>query len=291
MCTCGGVIIQTNYSNVCTSCGLENRSYDSNRYLPGYNQSHSILRYTSTYSRRYRFHSLLLKTIFYHSGPPQSDEIWSYLKKQNLKTVGDIQTALSKTRYKNKRYDCLGIFCAAFLPHLVPKERVSPDQIELSMKLFDSVLSRWKTTQVSRFWSYFWLLEQILKEVGAGFCLRTCKRLICKHRRAFYKEMLKRLGGLRPPKCGWDKKSFSEWVSRPRVPVSPKKNPPSTPDLNESSLRVRVEKLWGSSELFHERTCGADPGYGVRHPEDSNSSCLRPFPEIPFPRCSPNFLE
>ena len=264
MCSCGGVLTRTSYSHVCMECGRETKSFDPQFFLPGYNQSHAILRHSSTYSRRYRFHSLLLKTVLFHSGPAREDRIWYYLETQRpFHCVKDIQLALSKTNHKQKRYDCLGIFCKVFLPQVVIP-RVTSAQIEQAMALFDSVLERWRTTRVSRFFSYFYLLEVILQRIGAGACMKTCKRLICKHRRAFYKEMLKRLGGLTTrPKYDWDKTSFLELVRHPGGRLAPKKIPQSAPVVSESSLRVCVGTLSACGVLSSGRRCGEDPVCGL----------------------------
>ena len=75
---CCGPCIRTNYSFVCTSCGSERMSFGIED-PPGYEQRHSSMRST-TYSRRYRFQNLLLKTINYHSGPNLDDPIWKILE-------------------------------------------------------------------------------------------------------------------------------------------------------------------------------------------------------------------
>ena len=195
MLCCGEQCILTGYSYVCTVCGSETRCF-SPEVLPGYNRSHATMRST-TYSRRYRFHNLLLKTVLYHTGPPSTDPIWEYLEKERveLKTHKDIQRVLAKTPFKNKRYCCLPVFTKVFCPETLPKQAVSASQIQQAMGLFDSVERRWLKVG-GRFFSYYFLLEVILTEVGAAFALSCAKRLICKHRRAFYFKMLKDLGGL-----------------------------------------------------------------------------------------------
>ena len=121
---CGRQCIRTNYSYICGECGVERKSFNSEMFLPGYQQSHSTMRST-TYSRRYRFSSLLLKTVNHNSGPSANDPIWKYLENaKNLKTHHDIQKVLSQTPFKNKRYCCLPCFAKVFTPDDMPKRMV-----------------------------------------------------------------------------------------------------------------------------------------------------------------------
>ena len=193
-CSCDTPLIQTNYTNVCPSCGVEKRTFDL--FLPGYGQTHGRLRSSTTYSRRYRFHSLLLKSVCFHSGPHCDDFVWKFLEERKpYANSGEIQKTLAKTTQKNKRYDMLPIFTKVFCKGLITKNANSR-QIRTAMRLFEALECRWKQSRMKRFFSYFYLLEQILRKVGAGFCLEHCKALICKKRRAFYQEMLQKLGGL-----------------------------------------------------------------------------------------------
>ena len=214
-CKCGGRIIQTSYSDVCRDCGKEDSVLCNMRTSPGYSRAHSALK-QSTYSRRYRFHSLLLKTVLYHTGPDKDDQVWSYLEenRDSLKTCKDIQHLLSRRPLKNKRYDMLGIFCKVFCPDTVPKEPVTNKQIRLAMQLFDALERRWKLARVRKFFSYYYLLERVLNKIGVDFDTLNCKRLICKNRRQFYSMMLARLGGLsfKPPLLNAEAESLREFV-------------------------------------------------------------------------------
>ena len=214
-CKCGGRLIQTSYSNVCRSCGNEISVLCNMRTSPGYSRSHSALK-QSTYSRRYRFNSLLLKTVLYHSGPDKDDHVWSYLEehRDSLKTCKDIQHVLSRRPLKNKRYDMLGIFCKVFCPGTAPVKIVTNKQIRLAMQLFDALERRWKLARLRKFFSYYYLLERVLIKVGVDFDKLNCKRLICKNRREFYSDMLARLGGLsfKPPLSNGEARSLREFV-------------------------------------------------------------------------------
>ena len=203
MICCGQRCAPTGYSFVCTGgCGSERLSCGAGP--PGYQRRHAPLRGT-TYSRRYRFSNLLLKTVGYHAGPPASDPVWAFLEGEELKTPGDIQRALGRTTAKNKRYCSLPCFARVFCPAALSKQTVSEAQIRDAMALFDGVERRW-ARHGGRFFSYYFLLELILTEVGAAFALLPAKRLICKHRRAYYREMMKTLGGLRAPGCATEER-------------------------------------------------------------------------------------
>ena len=200
---CGSRCLQTNYSFICTRCGSEKMSYQPEMYLPGYGRSYSAMN-KSVYSRRYRFHALLLKACNHAHGPVATDPIWSILEKHRgtYKTHWDILKVLSKTAAKNKRYDALPCFCRIFLPDYFRPRAVSVKQIQQAMVLFDRVEKRWKATRHNRFFSYYYILELILKQIGCGDCLTTCKKLICLKRRAYYDNLLETLGGFTQHVCG-----------------------------------------------------------------------------------------
>lgn len=214
-CGCGVNQIETGYSIICSNCGLETAIFNNELMKPSYNQSYGVL-HTSTYSRKYRFKTLFCKTVMLHSGPRSNDPICLHLEQQKhtFKTVKDIQIALSKTPFKNKRYDCLSIFAHIFLPKVYNHKRVSRKQARQAQHLFDTVETKWRSCRVTRFFSYFWILEKILIKIGAAYCMETSKRLICKQRRAFYNEMLSKLGDFSTqPLCVKEKCDFSEWMS------------------------------------------------------------------------------
>jgi hypothetical protein len=62
------------------------------------------------------------------------------------------------------------------------------------MVLFDTVERAWKQhPEITRFISYYYLLEKILVAIGCQRLLTITKRLMCPKRRAKYDDVLKTL--------------------------------------------------------------------------------------------------
>ena len=196
-CKCGGVIQTTSYSNICIQCGIETRVLCCDRVLPGYERSHSRMRSVTTYSRRYRFNTLLKKTVLFHSGPSIDDPIWKHLEAGNKQTpftnTRDIMKCLSSYPAKNKKYCCCPIFTTTF--QLCKHPNVGYAQIDRGMFLFDQVEAAWKRhPEMVRFLSYYYLLEKVLIAINCSELLKITKRLMCPKRRDRYDHVLKRLG-------------------------------------------------------------------------------------------------
>jgi hypothetical protein len=142
----------------------------------------------------YRFRTLLARTVLY-SSLHYEHPVWIFLKKEKYKTVDEIRKRLSQMKHlKNKLYDSLPLFCFCFLK--TQPKKVSNDEFQLGMRLFSSVNKRWEKSNYKRFFSYFWILEQILASMGASQFIPITKKLICKKRRSFYTKVLEDLGGL-----------------------------------------------------------------------------------------------
>ena len=252
-------LIFTSCTKICPSCGTETRFLDNS--LPGYAQKHSIF-LSSSYSRRYRFHSLLLKTVCFHNGPSTKDNIWKFLEENGpYENSIDIQKSLQKMNAKNKRYDMLPIFTRAFCK--VKMKRASSKQIRTAMLLYDALESRWKQAKVKRFFSYFYLLEKILTKVGAAFSLAHCKKLICKKRRSFYDEMIQKLGGLcfKQQISDEQKVMFLKFFRRhENVPRQVKSPPPDDYLVQRNSLRLVSQPELFLKALSHERMRASNPG-------------------------------
>ena len=191
ICPCGGHIIQnTSYSRVCTTCGVE-KKFLSNE-VPGYQQSYAVLHTPTCYSRIYRFKVLLSRTVLY-SSLDYSDPVWEYLKTGEYTTINDIKHKLSKMPgKKNKKYDSLPLFSSVFLN--APLEKITPQQFTRGLKIFEEINRRWKQAKLKRFFSYYFLLEIILRTIGAQQYIAVSKRLICVKRHKNYQELLKNLG-------------------------------------------------------------------------------------------------
>ena len=190
-CSCGGQIIHnTSFSKVCTHCGVETHFLTNE--VPGYQQTFGVLHTPTCYSRVYRFKVLLSRTVLY-SSLDYSDPVWEYLKTGSYKTVADIKYKLSKMpSKKNKKYDSLPLFCNVFLN--ADLEKISTDQFARGLKIFEEINRRWVQAKYKRFFSYYFLLNLILRTIGAGHYTAVTKSLICTKRQQNYRRLLGELG-------------------------------------------------------------------------------------------------
>ena len=191
ICHCGGVVIEPNsYTRVCTTCGREVR-FLSNE-IPGYQQAYGILKTPTCYSRIYRFKVLFSKAVL-RTSVHFEDPIWEYLKTETYKTVQDIKQKLSKLKgRKNKRYDLLPLFSHIFLHVDLPT--LTQQQFERGLRIFEEIHRRWKQARLTRFFSYYYLLEVIFRTMKLDKYIVVSKQLICQKRHQRYNELLTRLG-------------------------------------------------------------------------------------------------
>ena len=197
-CSCGSSQFDNNgFVITCMDCGLQQQRISLQDCTPGYNQSHSVLKKTFSYSRRYRFETLLLKVFCLHVGPKNSDPIWDYLKRNGpYKNSKEILKTLSNNPSRIKRYNYLTIFTKVFCPNDLPKQKITQQTISRAMQYFDCLESRWAKLGIKRFFSYLFLIEKIFIKLGLHDFLRNTKKLMCKRRRAFYEKFLELLGGI-----------------------------------------------------------------------------------------------
>lgn len=191
---CGGKLFSTGYSRICTVCGRETSVVEN--IIPSYLQCHEKLRSLTTYSREYRFATLLKKTILHHNGPPTDSPVWNHLftehSKKPFTSPECIVHSLSKIMLKNKHYDSLTIFSVVF--GLCERPQITLAQYEYGIRIFREIRNRWKSSSMRRFFSYYWLLNHILSLMGCAYLKLYTKKLKCPKRSTYYTELLSTLG-------------------------------------------------------------------------------------------------
>lgn len=187
-------MIETDCTRTCPNCGIEKQIITN--CLPGYHQAHAPLKRQGSYSRQYRFHTLIYKILGLSSGYCKND-IWKYLGDHApYESILNLKIQLSKLDQKLKRYDMLPVFARYFCPTHVPKQKPSSVQVRTALLLFNRLEQRWKQVNTKRFFSYMFLIEKILQKVGLSEFIPLSKSLVCARRRKYYTEWLEKLGGL-----------------------------------------------------------------------------------------------
>lgn len=223
---CSVPLLEFSYYRVCPQCGVQQTLLDNS--TPGYLQKHAILNHRTTYSRKYRFKNLLLKTVGYSTGPHRRDVIWEYLeaRKDQLTDYKSIQKVLSRRKTKNKKYDLLPILCRMYAG-LGDQNKMPHDVIQKALRIFANVEARWNMRDEHRFFSYYFICETILDHLGYGHCMQFQKKLLCLKRRQYYTDLLKDLGGIRPQECAMGSLRSAVQVPPPSVPILQEYSPPS----------------------------------------------------------------
>ena len=186
--------VTTDYSIICTTCGLE-RPIVVN--IMDYPQSLCSAPLTRLYNRCDRWTCIVKKVTGVHTGPCNTDPIWKHLEehKDSFRSSADVLASMAKSKAKNKHYPCLHVFCRMFCQGY---RRPNPDPHTVIKKLdsyFKHILNLWSTAKLpdDQFFSYNWLLEQGLALYGFTEYIPYVKRLKCITRRQRYVSLLLRL--------------------------------------------------------------------------------------------------
>ena len=189
-CKCGGLILETVYSVVCSLCGNETQRFSTK--IQSFAASSLGRIVVSPYCRKQRFVGLLRKILGVDSGPPITDRVWQVLAQSApFNTTQDIICCLKNSTLKTKHYTNLHTFAKAFLRNYTAPSNNRPLQVEILLEqLFDEVLFRWNRARSGNnnsFFSYAWLLEKLFKTTGLFKTYRPyIKVLICPNRRQKY---------------------------------------------------------------------------------------------------------
>ena len=190
--------VTTDYSVICTCCGLERPLLIN---VMDYPTSQSSAPLTRLYNRGDRWTSIVKKIVGIHSGPSNSDPVWKYLEKHKDSFHGpqDIIKCLRKSNLKNKHYPCIHLFTKTFYKHYTAPPEPPKMVVKMLDSYFNHILQLWSTCKLGedQFFSYNWLIEQGLHLYNLHGYFPYVKFLKCPHRRQRYVTLLLRLYGTR----------------------------------------------------------------------------------------------
>ena len=185
VCSCHQVVVQGEIGNVCIMCGVvdlcEPIRLDENTYPRGYFVTYKK---SQPYTRKKRFIKYLTKACMSQGLSSIPDKTWEYLyKKQPYSGPAEILFTLKRSNLKHKCYDSLPLMTT----HLCKTENVplltASDQ-EKALQAFERIDKCFP--KKSRFISYLFLLEYILKQIGREDMLPYINRIQCPRRRRDY---------------------------------------------------------------------------------------------------------
>ena len=162
-CKCGGMLLDTVYSVVCSSCGTEKQTFSTD--IQSFASAPLGRIVVSPYCRKQRFVGLLRKILGVDSGPSVTDRVWQVLAQSApFETTQDIICCLKNSTLKTKHYNNLHTFAKAFLRNYTSPSKNCPLLVEKLLEgLFDEILFRWNRVRGNdnSFFSYAWLLETL----------------------------------------------------------------------------------------------------------------------------------
>ena len=252
--------VMTDYSIICTTCGLERPVVISN---VDYHQSMCSAPLTRLYNRGDRWTCITKKVMGVHSGPSNTDPIWKHLEKHkdSLHTTADVMNCISKSNVKNKHYPCLHVFCRMFLKNYTRPNPQPHIVLEKMESYFKHILNLWSAAKLpdDQFFNYNWLLEQGLSLHGFTEYIPYVKRLKCITRRDRYVQLLLRLyetrAGMRSHEQS-DTRSHCE-----KCPASNHRSQsPMRPRLGQQTVESRRALFPEDSQLARLYRCAVTRG-------------------------------
>lgn len=180
-CPCGGRKVITEYTLVCSSCGIE----QFGMMLPIWNQwtpNESVNQVT--YTRRKRFKKYLQRSSKHQSNASVPKETWEYLFENGPYTdVGSIIHALKRGKLRKKCYDSLPLLATVLLATPVPS--LTEHEKANALRMFDDVDRSYSRDEP--FCSYLYVLEYILKKIGRVDVVAFLNKIQCPKRREKYR--------------------------------------------------------------------------------------------------------
>ena len=172
---------------ICQMCGSEKR------HLVPTSTVYSDVLYQCVYSRKKRFESLFNSVVTPHFDK-RDEEVFKALEGKKFKTTAEIIPALKKLCVRDKRFCSIHLmarhFCPSYVPPKVNVRRLRSD----TMRVFDTLLTRYKLHQpASNFFSYPWLLKHLFHAQGVTCFDPFIKSIKCRHRRLFYEGLVEEL--------------------------------------------------------------------------------------------------
>ena len=188
-------LTETGYgTRICMHCGVESFGgpfcKDSAFMYP---RGHELtMRRKQPYTRAKRFRKYLMRACMSQGLSSVPDATWEYLSRFKPYTgPREILCRLKRSDLNNKCYDSLPIMTKHMCPHLrVPQ--LSHANVDSALKLFRQIEQGFP--KESKFVSYLYLLEYILRHIGRSDMLPFLNRIQCPKRRRQYEERIRRGG-------------------------------------------------------------------------------------------------
>jgi hypothetical protein len=145
--------------------------------------------FVCVYSRHKRF-EIMLKALLYPCFDPKDTVMLTHLfKKERYKTIQEMILAMKLCKTKEKRFHSLHLFSALLCDDYMKLQPPTMCVFRRLMVLFDEVLCRFNATANSKFFSYPWLIRTLLNRTGETRYDKYIKRIRCKKRNEYYKEL------------------------------------------------------------------------------------------------------
>lgn len=151
----------TNFSQICTICGIETPILN----LDVYNVYSAPM--TKNYDRGQRFKLKVEKLLLLHSGPKSSEPVWRVLEEhvEHLLHPMDIRTCLRKSKIKSKHYDCIHLFSKIFC-NVFHEVQDHTTILATILKRFQDIYFNWKLKiGTGLFFSSDWLLRHLVSNL------------------------------------------------------------------------------------------------------------------------------
>lgn len=192
-CPCGGFRLITDYTVVCSTCGIE----EFGMMLPVWNQwtpNETVSQVT--YTRRKRFKKYLQRASKHQSYNSIPQETWEYLFAHGPFTdVPHIIHALKRGKLRKKCYDSLPLIASCLLGISTPS--LSEEEKNHALTIFQWIDDDYVDEP---FCSYLYVLEYILTYLGRSDIVSFINKIQCPKRRDKYKRRLDSIVTLRFPR-------------------------------------------------------------------------------------------
>ena len=145
------------------------------------------------YSRTKRF-EIMLKALLYPSFDTKDEHIYTHLQtRESYTNIGDLVTAMKSCNLKEKRFHSIHLFSRLLCEDYSEVTAPPHHYFKRIMILFDELLTLFNATKKTKFFSYPWLLRKLLNLTNEFRYDKFIKKIRCKKRNRFYKDMFAEL--------------------------------------------------------------------------------------------------
>jgi hypothetical protein len=184
LCNVPLVFIETDSMNVCPQCGLTSKvtTVTSN----GYGENVFIC----VYSRAKRF-EIMLRALLFPSFDKKDEPMYRHLERHRpFESVTTLEDRMKLCKMKEKRFHSLHLFSSLMCTNYKHIQPPTQEFFKRLLRIFDEVLCRFNSTHSRKFFSYPWLIRNILNITGEKRYDQYIKKIRCKKRNAYYIDLL-----------------------------------------------------------------------------------------------------